>query len=47
MRKAVAADLRRIYTCATADEAEQRLAEFEDKWDEAYLPISQSALQKP
>ena len=42
MRKAVAADLRRIYTSATADEAEQRLGEFEDKWDDAYLPISQS-----
>ena len=42
MRKAVAADLRRIYTSATADEAEQMLGEFEDKWDDAYLPISQS-----
>lgn len=42
MRKTVAADLRRIYVSATADEAEQRLGEFEAKWDEAYLPISQS-----
>jgi len=42
MRKAVAADLKRIYSCATADEAEQMLGEFEDKWDDAYLPISQS-----
>ena len=42
MRKAVAADLRRIYTSATADEAEQMLGEFEDKWDDTYLPISQS-----
>lgn len=42
MRKAVAADLRRIYTSATADEAEQMLGESEDKWDDAYLPISQS-----
>jgi transposase-like protein len=41
-RKEVAADLRRIYTSATLDEAEQRLTEFEAKWDEAYLPISQS-----
>ena len=42
MRAEVAADLKRIYTASTADEAEQRLAEFEDKWDDAYLPISQS-----
>jgi putative transposase len=42
MRAEVAADLKRIYTCATADEAEQMLGEFEDKWDDAYLPISQS-----
>jgi len=42
MRPDVAADLKRIYTCATADEAEQMLGEFEDKWDDAYLPISQS-----
>jgi putative transposase len=41
-RKAVAADLRRIYTSATVDEAEQRLSEFEAQWNEAYLPISQS-----
>jgi putative transposase len=42
MRSEVAADLKRIYTCSTVDEAEQRLAEFEDKWDDNYLPISQS-----
>ena len=42
MRKEVAADLKRIYASATADEAEQRLGEFEDKWDDAYLPIGQS-----
>ena len=42
MRAEVAADLKRIYTASTADEAEQRLGEFEDKWDDAYLPISQS-----
>ena len=41
-RKEVAADLRRIYTATTADEAEQRLGEFEDKWDGDYLPIGQS-----
>jgi putative transposase len=42
MRAEVAADLKQIYTASTADEAEQRLGEFEDKWDDAYLPISQS-----
>ena len=42
MRAEVAADLKSIYTSATADEAEQRLSEFEAKWDDAYLPISQS-----
>ena len=42
MRPEVAADLKRIYTCATADEAEQMLGKFEDKWDDTYLPISQS-----
>jgi putative transposase len=42
MRAEVAADLKRIYTASTADEAEQCLGEFEGKWDDAYLPISQS-----
>jgi putative transposase len=42
LRKEVAADLRQIYTSATVDEAEQRLGEFEAKWDDAYLPIGQS-----
>jgi putative transposase len=42
MRAEVAADLKRIYTASTADEAEQRLGDFENKWDDAYLPISQS-----
>lgn len=41
-RPEVAADLRRIYTCATAEEAEQRLTEFEARWDAEYLPIWQS-----
>jgi putative transposase len=41
-RPEVAADLRRIYQSVTAEEAEIRLGEFEDKWDEAYLPIGQS-----
>ena len=41
-RAEVAADLKRIYQSATLDEAEQRLGEFEAKWDEEYLPIGQS-----
>ena len=41
-RPEVAADLRRIYQAATAEEAEIRLGEFEDKWDAEYLPIGQS-----
>ena len=41
-RPEVAADLKRIYTAATTDEAEQRLGEFEAKWDDEYLPIGQS-----
>lgn len=42
MRKAVAADLKLIYASATTDEAEQRLCKFEVRWDDTYLPISQS-----
>ena len=41
-QKEVAADLKLIYSAATTDEAELRLAEFEDKWDKQYKPISQS-----
>lgn len=41
-RPEVAADLRRIYTAATAEEAEVMLGEFEDRWDSQYLPIGQS-----
>ncbi len=41
-RPEVAAGLKRIYQSATADEAEQRLGEFETKWDAEYLPIGQS-----
>lgn len=43
-RKQVAADLRRIYTAATADEAQLRLSEFERCWDGQYLPIGQAWL---
>jgi len=42
LRKEVAADLKRIYQCATADEAEQKLAEFEETWGEVYPAIGQS-----
>ena len=41
-RKAVAADLRLIYTAATESEAEQRLDEFESKWAERYPTISRT-----
>jgi transposase-like protein len=41
-RKAVAADLRRIYQSATAAEAGLRLSEFEAKWDGQFAPIGQS-----
>ncbi|SCZ86829.1 transposase (fragment) [Nitrosomonas mobilis] len=41
-RKEVVADLRLIYSAATIDEAEQALADFEDKWNKAYPPISLS-----
>jgi putative transposase len=41
MRKVVAGDLKRIYQSATAAEAEQRLAEFEAQWQEAYPSIAQ------
>ncbi|EOA06886.1 transposase mutator type [Herbaspirillum frisingense GSF30] len=41
-RPEVAADLRLIYQSATAEEAELRLGEFEEKWDAEYLPIGQS-----
>lgn len=41
-RPEVAADLKRIYTCATADEAELQLTEFEERWGKEYPPIGQS-----
>ncbi len=41
-RPEVAADLKRIYSATTVDDAEQRLGEFEAKWDADYLPIGQS-----
>lgn len=42
LRKAVAADLRAIYTAATIDEAERQLDAFDVTWGEAYPSISQS-----
>lgn len=41
-RKAVAADLKLIYTAATDKEAEQHLMEFAQTWDAKYLTISKS-----
>lgn len=38
-RKLVAQDLKLIYHAATAEEAEQRLGEFEAKWDAKYATI--------
>lgn len=42
LRKAVAADLRTVYTAATVEEAEIRLAEFDAKWGADYPSIVQS-----
>ena len=42
LRKAVAADLRTIYSAATVEEAEAKLAEFEEKWGKDYPSIVQS-----
>jgi putative transposase len=42
LRKTVAADLRSIYTAATAGEAETRLTEFEAQWGKDYPSIVQS-----
>jgi putative transposase len=41
-RKAVAADLKHLYTANTETEAEQRLVEFSEKWDKQYPTISRS-----
>jgi putative transposase len=42
LRNQVAADLKRIYQSATAEEGEARLTEFEQKWNASYPPIAQS-----
>jgi len=41
-RKAVAADLRAIYTAATAEKAETRLAEFAGQWGTEFPAIMQA-----
>ena len=41
-RKQVASDLRTIYRSSTANEAELKLDEFEDKWNKRYPIISKS-----
>jgi putative transposase len=41
-RKEVAEDLKAIYTCATAEEAELQLEAFASKWDEQLPTISKS-----
>jgi putative transposase len=43
-RKAVAADLRLVYTASTEAEAEQHLVAFAEKWDKPYPTISKSWL---
>lgn len=43
-RKAVAADLKQIYSAATDSEAEGRLIEFAQAWDKQYPTISKSWL---
>lgn len=43
-RKAVAADLKRVYRAATALEAEQKLMDFAERWDAKYPTISRSWL---
>jgi putative transposase len=42
MRKAVAADLKTVYSAATADEALLRLEEFSDQWGQDYPTIVKS-----
>ncbi|PUE47138.1 hypothetical protein B9Z47_12650 [Limnohabitans sp. 2KL-1] len=44
MRKVVAADLKTIYSAATADEKLLRVQEFEDQWSQDYPTIVKSWL---
>jgi len=41
-RKAVAADLKKIYSSPTVDEAERELSHFGETWDKKYAAISRS-----
>ena len=41
-RKRVAHDLRQIYQAVTVEEAEGRLAEFEERWDDKYAVIGKT-----
>lgn len=41
-RKAVAADLKKIYSSLTVDEAERELAHFGEVWDKKYAAVSKS-----
>lgn len=41
-RKAVAVDLKKIYSSPTVEEAERELADFSDAWDQKYAAISKS-----
>lgn len=41
-KKLVASDLKTVYSAETADAAEDKLAAFEEKWDEKYPSIGQS-----
>lgn len=45
-RKALAADLKKVYSAATVEEAETALSVFSDKWDKQYPHISQSWLSR-
>ena len=45
-RKEVAADLKRVYQAATAEEAEARLVDFAEARDEKYPTISRAWHQK-
>jgi transposase-like protein len=41
-RKAVAADLKQVYSSVTAEQAEHELGKLADKWDSKYPAISRS-----
>ena len=45
-RKDVAADLKQVYQAATTEEAEARLEEFAEAWDEKYPTISRAWRQQ-